>query len=109
MIGLQEQRQYNDWIAEQKTIVSKKQFDKMNETIKYANKQYNQKYKVSLEEQNNVMLKALFERFFTSLDVKRWENDRIIVANTTDVTDLNYLSAQQRLNQQDGRAYFSRK
>ena len=63
MIGLQEQRQYNDWIAEQKTIVSKKQFDKMNETIKYANKQYNQKYKVSLEEQNNVMLKALFERF----------------------------------------------
>ena len=81
----------------------------MNETIKYANKQYNQKYKVSLEEQNNVMLKALFERFFTSLDVKRWENDRIIVANTTDVTDLNYLSAQQRLNQQDGRAYFQEK
>ena len=109
VIGLQEQRQYNDWIAEQKTIVSKKQFDKMNETIKYANKQYNQKYKVSLEEQNNVMLKALFERFFTSLDVKRWENDRIIVANTTDVTDLNYLSAQQRLNQQDGRAYFQEK
>ena len=55
------------------------------------------------------MLKALFERFFTSLDVKRWENDRIIVANTTDVTDLNYLSAQQRLNQQDGRAYFQEK
>ena len=105
MIGLQEQRQYNDWIAEQKQS-SQKQFDKMNETIKYANKQYNQKYKVSLEEQNNVMLKALFERFFTSLDVKRWENDRIIVANTTDVTDLNYLSAQQRLNQQDGRAYY---
>ena len=54
MIGLQEQRQYNDWIAEQKTIVSKKQFDKMNETIKYANKQYNQKYKVGLEEQNKI-------------------------------------------------------
>ena len=109
VIGLQEQRQYNDWIAEQKTIVSKEQFDKINEAFKYASEQYNQNYKISLEEQNNVMLKALFERFFTPLDVKQWEKDKMIVENVTDTNDLNYLSAQQRLNQKNGKAYFQEK
>ena len=109
VVGLEEQREYNSWLMSQKTIVSKEQVDKTNEAIKHANEQYNQKYKVSLEEQNNVMLKALFERFFTPLDVKKWENDKIIVANTTDVTDLQYLSAQQRLNQKDGKAYYKEK
>ncbi|HFU4218834.1 TPA: hypothetical protein ACGO8M_002283, partial [Streptococcus suis] len=109
MVGLEEQREYNSWLTKQKTIVSKEQFDKTNEIIKYANEQYNQKYKVSLEEQNNVMLKALFERFFTPLDIKQWEKDKMIVENVTDTNDLNYLSAQQRLNQQDGRAYYKEK
>ena len=109
VVGLEEQREYNSWLMSQKTIVSKEQFDKTNETVKSANEQYNQKYKVSLEEQNNVMLKALFERFFTPLDIKQWEKDKMIVENVTDTNDLNYLSAQQRLNQQDGRAYYKEK
>lgn len=109
VVGLEEQREYNSWLTKQKTIVSKEQFDKTNEAIKHANEQYNQKYKVSLEEQNNVMLKALFERFFTPLDVKQWEKDKMIVENVTDTNDLNYLSAQQRLNQKNGKAYFKEK
>lgn len=109
VVGLEEQREYNSWLTKQKTIVSKEQFDKTNEAIKHANEQYNQKYKVSLEEQNNVMLKALFERFFTPLDIKQWEKDKMIVENVTDTNDLNYLSAQQRLNQKNGKAYFKEK
>lgn len=109
VISLEEQREYNSWLMSQKTIVSKEQFEKTNEAIKHANEQYNQKYKVSLEEQNNVMLKALFERFFTPLDVKQWEKDKITVENTTDITDLQYLSAQQRLNQKNGKAYYKEK
>lgn len=109
VVSLEEQREYNSWLMSQKTIVSKEQFEKINEAIKYANEQYNQKYKVSLEEQNNVMLKALFERFFTPLDIKQWEQDRIIVDNNKDTTDLVYLSAQQRLKEKDGKAYYKEK
>ncbi|HFU4190509.1 TPA: hypothetical protein ACGO8C_002049, partial [Streptococcus suis] len=109
VVGLEEQREYNSWLMSQKTIVSKEQFEKTNEAIKYANEQYNQKYKVSLEEQNNVMLKALFERFFTPLDIKQWEQDRIVVDNNKDTTDLVYLSAQQRLKEKDGKAYYKEK
>lgn len=109
VISLEEQREYNSWLMSQKTIVSKEQFDKTNEAIKHANEQYNQKYKVSLEEQNNVMLKALFERFFTPLDIKQWEQDRIVVDNNKDTTDLVYLSAQQRLKEKDGKAYYKEK
>ena len=109
VVGLEEQREYNSWIISQKTIVSKEQFDKTNESIKHANEQYNQKYKVSLEEQNNVMLKALFEKFFTPLDINQWEHDRIVVDNNKDTTDLVYLSAQQRLKEKDGKAYYKEK
>lgn len=109
VISLEEQREYNSWLMSQKTIVSKEQFDKTNEAIKHANEQYNQKYKVSLEEQNNVILKALFERFFTPLDIKQWEQDRIVVDNNKDTTDLVYLSAQQRLKEKDGKAYYKEK
>lgn len=109
MVGLEKQREYNSWLASQKTIVSKEQFEKTNEAIKHANEQYNQKYKVSLEEQNNVMLKALFEKFFTPIDIKQWEKDKMVVENVTDTNDLNYLSAQQRLNQKNGRAYYKEK
>lgn len=109
VISLEEQRKYNSWLMSQKTIVSKEQFEKTNEAIKHANEQYNQKYKVSLEEQNNVMLKALFERFFTPLDVKQWEKDKMVVENVTDINDLNYLSAKQRLNQKNGKAYYKEK
>ena len=109
VISLEEQREYNSWLMSQKTIVSKEQFEKTNEAIKHANEQYNKKYKVSLEEQNNVMLKALFERFFTPLDVKRWEKDKMVVENVTDTNDLTYLSAQQRLTTKDGKAYYKEK
>ncbi|MDW8760338.1 hypothetical protein Q7W32_11020, partial [Streptococcus suis] len=109
VISLEEQREYNSWLMSQKTIVSKEQFEKTNEAIKHANEQYNQKYKVSLEEQNNVMLKALFEKFFTPLDIKQWEKDKMVVENVTDTNDLNYLSAQQRLNQKNGKAYYKEK
>lgn len=109
VVSLEEQREYNSWLMSQKTIVSKEQFEKTNEAIKYANEQYNQKYKVSLEEQNNIMLKALFERFFTPLDVKQWEKDKMVVENVTDTNDLNYLSAKQRLNQKNGKAYYKEK
>ena len=109
VVGLEEQREYNSWIMSQKTIVSKEQFDKTNESIKHANEQHNQKYKVSLEEQNNVMLKALFEKFFTPLDINQWEHDRIVVDNNKDTTDLVYLSAQQRLKEKDGKAYYKEK
>ena len=109
VVSLEEQREYNNWLASQKTIVSKEQFDKTNEAIKHANEKYNQKYKVSLEEQNNVMLKALFERFFTPLDVKQWEKDKMVVENVTDTNDLTYLSAQQRLTTKDGKAYYKEK
>ncbi|HFR3702978.1 TPA: hypothetical protein ACHVE0_001990, partial [Streptococcus suis] len=109
VISLEEQREYNSWLMSQKTIVSKEQFEKTNEAIKHANEQYNQKYIVSLEEQNNVMLKALFERFFTPLDIKQWEKDKMVVENVTDTNDLNYLSAQQRLNQKNGKAYYKEK
>ncbi|HEL9633200.1 TPA: hypothetical protein U0K46_002261, partial [Streptococcus suis] len=109
VVGLEKQREYNSWLASQKTIVSKEQFDKTNEAIKHANEQYNQKYKVSLEEQNNVMLKALFEKFFTPLDINQWEHDRIVVDNNKDTTDLVYLSAQKRLKEKDGKAYYKEK
>ena len=109
VVGLEKQREYNSWLASQKTIVSKEQFDKTNEAIKHTNEQYNQKYKVSLEEQNNVMLKALFEKFFTPLDINQWEHDRIVVDNNKDTTDLLYLSAQKRLKEKDGKAYYKEK
>ena len=109
VISLEEQREYNSWLMSQKTIVSKEQFDKTNEAIKHANEQYNQKYKVSLEEQNNVMLKALFEKFFTPIDINQWEHDRIVVDNNKDTTDLVHLSAQQRLKEKDGKAYYKEK
>ena len=109
VINLEEQKKYNSWLMSQNTIVSKEQFDKTNEIIKYANEKYNQKYKVSLEEQNNVMLKALFEKFFTPLDINQWEHDRIVVDNNKDTTDLVYLSAQQRLKEKDGKAYYKEK
>ena len=109
VVSLEEQREYNSWLMSQKTIVSKEEFDKTNEIIKYANEKYNQRYKISLDEQNNIMLKALFEKFFTPLDVKQWEKDKMVVENVTDITDLQYLSAQQRLTTKDGRAYFKEK
>ena len=109
VISLEEQREYNSWLMSQKTIVSKEQFEKTNEAIKHANEQYNQKYKVSLEEQNNVMLKALFEKFFTPIDINQWEHDRIVVDNNKDTTDLVHLSAQQRLKEKDGKAYYKEK
>lgn len=109
VVSLEEQREYNSWLTSQKTIVSKEEFDKTNEIIKYANEKYNQRYKISLDEQNNIMLKALFEKFFTPLDVKQWEKDKMVVENVTDITDLQYLSAQQRLTTKDGRAYFKEK
>ncbi|HEL2084727.1 TPA: hypothetical protein TY899_002076 [Streptococcus suis] len=109
VVSLEEQREYNSWLMSQKTIVSKEEFDKTNEIIKYANEKYNQRYKISLDEQNNIMLKALFEKFFTPIDLKQWEKDKMVVENVTDTNDLNYLSAQQRLNQKNGRAYFKEK
>ncbi|CYV35742.1 hypothetical protein HO918_01155 [Streptococcus suis] len=109
VVSLEEQREYNSWLMSQKTIVSKEEFDKTNEIIKYANEKYNQRYKISLDEQNNIMLKALFEKFFTPIDLKQWEKDKMVVENVTDTNDLNYLSAQQRLTTKDGRAYFKEK
>ena len=106
---LENQRQYNIWLSEQKTTIPKEEFEQINKTIISAQETYNQKYKVSLEEQNNVMLKAIFEKFFTPLDIKRWENDKIIIANTLESDKLSYLAAQQRLDIPNGKAYYKEK
>lgn len=106
---LENQRQYNSWLIEQKTTMPKEEFEQINKSILSAQETYNQKYKVSLEEQNNVMLKAIFEKFFTPLDIKRWENDKIIIANTLESDELSYLAAQQRLDIPNGKAYYKEK
>jgi hypothetical protein len=109
----QHQKQFNEWMSNTQTdIVSEEEFKKYKEIFQEQNELYNKHIRVSLEEQNNVMLKAIFEKFFTPLDVSRWEEDKNIVYhaelenNIETLNDLRYIQAKQNLNQENGKAYY---
>jgi len=110
---VQHQKQFNEWMNNTQTdIVTEEEFKKYQEIFQEQNELYNKHIRVSLEEQNNVMLKAIFEKFFTPLDVKRWEEDKNIVYhaelenNIETLNDLKYIQAKQNLNQENGKAYY---
>lgn len=103
---IKKQQIENDFIFQNSKPLTKEELEYNTEVIQSANDYYNQNYKISIEEQNNVMLKALFEKFFTPLDIKQWESDKILIDNTDDINDLAYIAAQDRLNQKDGKAYY---
>lgn len=110
---VQHQKQFNEWMSNTQTdIVSEEEFKKYKEIFQEQNELYNKHIRVSLEEQNNVMLKAIFEKFFTPLDVSRWEEDKNIVYhaelenNIETLNDLRYIQAKQNLNQENGKAYY---
>ena len=56
--------------------------------------------RVTKREAMEVMLTALFEKFFEPLDVQKWNQDKetIHFAELTDMTDTDYVLASMRLN-----------
>ena len=56
--------------------------------------------RVTKREAMEVMLTALFEKFFEPLDVQKWNQDKetIHFAELTDMTDTDYILASMRLN-----------
>ena len=56
--------------------------------------------KVTRREAMEVMLTALFEKFFEPLDVQKWNQDKATIhfAETSDMTDTDYVLASMRLN-----------
>lgn len=110
---VQHQKQFNEWMSNTQTdIVSEEEFKKYKDIFQEQNELYNKHIRISLEEQNNVMLKAIFEKFFTPLDISRWEEDKNIVYhaelenNIETLNDLRYIQAKQNLNQENGKAYY---
>ena len=47
-----------------------------------------------------VMLTALFQKFFEPLDLQKWNEDKATIhfAELTDMTDFDYIRASSRLN-----------
>lgn len=70
---------------------------------------------VSQYEQNNIMLRALFNLFFTDINIKQWQEDRELVAlyeatqDDTKLLTLEYTLAVQRLNSENKSAYYESK
>ena len=56
--------------------------------------------KVTKREATEVMLTALFEKFFEPLDVQKWNQDKATIhfAELSDMTDTDYVLASIRLN-----------
>lgn len=56
--------------------------------------------KVTKKEAMEVMLTALFQKFFEPLDVQKWNEDKATIhfAELTDMTDTDYILASMRLN-----------
>ncbi|MWV57210.1 hypothetical protein, partial [Streptococcus zhangguiae] len=56
--------------------------------------------KVTKREAMEVMLTALFEKFFEPLDVQKWNQDKATIhfAELVDMTDTDYILASMRLN-----------
>lgn len=56
--------------------------------------------KVTRKEAMEVMLTALFEKFFEPLDVQKWNQDKATIhfAELVDMTDTDYILASMRLN-----------
>jgi len=56
--------------------------------------------RVTKREAMEVMLTALFEKFFEPLDVQKWNQDKATIhfAELTDMTDTDYVLASMRLN-----------
>ena len=56
--------------------------------------------KVTRKEAMEVMLTALFEKFFEPLDIKKWNQDKATIhfAELSDMTDTDYILASMRLN-----------
>ena len=56
--------------------------------------------RVTKREAMEVMLTALFEKFFEPLDVQKWNQDKATIhfAELTDMTDTDYILASMRLN-----------
>ena len=48
----------------------------------------------------DVMITALFEKFFEPLDVQKWNQDKATIhfAQLSDMTDTDYILAAMRLN-----------
>lgn len=78
------------------------------EEIKYeTNESYHKKLeeqqyeapKVSNKEAMEVMLTALFEKFFEPLDIQKWNQDKATIHFTevTDMTDTDFILAAMRL------------
>lgn len=72
------------------------------------------KMPITQTEENNIMLKAIFELFFTPIDTKQWQHDRELV-NLTDPSDdnrimsLEYTTAIKRLKSHNMNAYYKQK
>ena len=56
--------------------------------------------KVTKKEAMEVMITALFEKFFEPLDVQKWNQDKATIhfAELVDMTDIDYALASMRLN-----------
>lgn len=56
--------------------------------------------KVTRKEAMDVMITALFEKFFEPLDVQKWNQDKATIhfAQLSDMTDTEYILAAMRLN-----------
>ena len=56
--------------------------------------------KVTKKEAMEVMLTALFEKFFEPLDVQKWNQDKATIhfSELSDMTDTDYVLASMRLN-----------
>ena len=56
--------------------------------------------RVTKREAMEVMLTALFQKFFEPLDLQKWNEDKATIhfAELTDMTDFDYIRASRRLN-----------
>lgn len=80
----------------------------IEDTINQTNESYQQQLeseqyeppRVTKREAMEVMLTALFEKFFEPLDVQKWNQDKATIhfAELSDMTDTDYVLASMRLN-----------
>jgi len=69
---------------------------------------------ITQTEENNIMLKALFELFFTEIDTKQWQDDRELINliepfDDDTIMSIEYTTAIKRLNSHNMSAYYNKK
>ena len=70
---------------------------------------------ISQYEQNTIMIKALFNLYFSDIDINQWQKDRELVAlyeatqDDTKLRTLEYTLAVKRLNSENKSAYYESK